>query len=55
MRASRGQVTIASASLAGLSRDACRAHAVQHCSLDAMVDAYLEVYLSLARTSLAAA
>ena len=38
-----------------LSREDCRAHAVQHCSLDAMVDAYLAVYLDLARTTLAAA
>ncbi|KQU70493.1 glycosyltransferase family 4 protein [Phycicoccus sp. Root101] len=53
-----GDVTGAAALVAavtGLSRDACRAHAVQHCSLDAMVDAYLEVYLRLTRTSLAAA
>ena len=27
-----------------LDRDACRAHAVRHCSVDRMVDAYLELY-----------
>ena len=27
-----------------LDREACRAHAVQHCSVERMVEAYLEVY-----------
>ena len=38
-----------------LSRAGCRAHAVQRCSLDAMVDAYLDTYLALTRTTGAAA
>ena len=39
----------------GLSRKACRAHAVEHCSLDAMVDAYLEAYLTHTRSTSVAA
>jgi hypothetical protein len=31
-----------------MDRAACRAHAVAHCSLDAMVDAYVATYLSMA-------
>ncbi len=27
-----------------LDRDGCRAHAVQHCSVERMVDAYLRIY-----------
>ena len=31
-----------------LDRDACRAHAVQHCSVERMVDAYLRLYDTMA-------
>jgi glycosyltransferase involved in cell wall biosynthesis len=41
--------------VSSLSREACRAHAVQHCSLDAMVQAYLDLYRTLARGTVAAA
>ncbi|WP_406830227.1 glycosyltransferase [Pedococcus sp. KACC 23699] len=53
-----GDVAAAAAqvdSVASLSRAACRAHAVEHCSLDAMVDAYHAAYLGLTRGDLAAA